>query len=168
MIEIIFLLVALCFIVPAFFGAPYVPTLKSHVPVAFDLLNLAPGQTMLELGCGDGRIVREAAKRGYKVVGYELNPCLAALAWLRTIRYRKQVTIIWGNFFKKELPRADGIFCFIMPRFMPAINEKIMNSDLSPVKLVSFSFPIPNKQPAAQKNSVLLYTYDNEEILATV
>src|SRR5690242_4404691 len=99
MIEIGILIMLACFLVPAFFGAPYVPTLKSHVAVSLDLLSLAPGQTMIELGCGDGRVVLAAAKRGYNVIGYELNPCLAVIAWVRTIGYRKQVTIIWGNFF---------------------------------------------------------------------
>lgn len=163
MVAAIFLLTVLvtllCFAAPGFLGAPYVPTLKKYISISLDLLDLAPGQTMIELGCGDGSVVLAAAKRGYRVVGYEINPYLAAIAWFRTLRYRKQVTIIWGNLFKKELHPADGIYCFIMPKFMPDIDRKIIDSKLAPIKLVSFSMPIPAKQPVKQKDNVLLYQY---------
>ena len=159
MIEIILLIILTSFAVPSFFGAPYVPTLGPYVPVAFDLLDLAPGQTILELGCGDGKVVLAAAKRGLNVVGYELNPILVVVAWLRTFRYRKQVTIVWGNFFTKSLPRADGIFCFIMPKFMGAIDKKISASQLAPIKLVSFAMPIPDRRVTKKKDNVLLYLY---------
>lgn len=152
------LVVFICFAIPGFFGAPYVPTLSKNMQVALDLLNLKPGQTMIELGCGDGKVALAAARRGWKVVGYELNPVLAAVAWLRTIRYRKQVTIVWGNFFTKQLPPADGVFCFIMPKFMPAVSEKLNNS-YKKITLASFAFAIPEKEPATQKDNVFLYVY---------
>lgn len=150
------LAVFICFAVPGFFGAPYVPTLSKNMQVALDLLNLKSGQTMVELGCGDGKVVLAAAKRGWKVVGYELNPVLAAIAWLRTIRYRKQVTIVWGNFFTKQLPPADGVFCFIMPKFMPSVGKKLTDS-YSSIKLASFAFAIPDQKPHAQRDNVRLY-----------
>ena len=42
-------------------GAPYLPTLRPQVLTGLDLLHLKKGQTMLELGCGDGRVLLEAA-----------------------------------------------------------------------------------------------------------
>lgn len=52
-----------------FFGPPYVPTRKRNMQAALDLLELKPGQTMLELGSGDGRVLIAAAKQGVNVVG---------------------------------------------------------------------------------------------------
>ena len=37
-----------------FVGPPYLPTLDKQVRTALDLLDLKKGQTLLELGCGDG------------------------------------------------------------------------------------------------------------------
>src|SRR5579859_4724806 len=99
-------------------GAPYLPTLSPQVKVALDLANLEAGQTLLELGCGDGKVLIAAAKRGIKSVGYELNPIIAAVAWIRTRRYRKLVTVIWGDFWSRPWPEADAIFVFLLPRLM--------------------------------------------------
>ena len=85
-----------------FFGPPYVPTLRRNLKSALDLLDLKPGETMLDLGSGDGRVLLAAAKRGANVVGVELSPLLVAVSWLRTRRYHKQVPIIWGNYFTVE------------------------------------------------------------------
>ncbi len=155
----LFLIIVGCFAMVGFFGAPYVPTLSQKVEVALDLLDLRPGQTMIELGCGDGKVVLAAARRGLLVVGYELNPIMAVVSWLRTWRYRRQVRIVWGNFFKRTLPPADGIFCFIMPRFMPAIHQKILESASKPTRLASFAFAIPGVEPARRRDNVLLYLY---------
>lgn len=58
------------------FGAPYLPTLKPQIKIALDMLDLQPGQTLIEIGSGDGRVLKAAAERGWNAVGYELNPVL--------------------------------------------------------------------------------------------
>ncbi|HVS58262.1 MAG TPA: methyltransferase domain-containing protein [Candidatus Saccharimonadales bacterium] len=152
-------LLILCFGFVLLFGAPYLPTLGKQVKVAIELMDLKPGQTLLELGCGDGKVLRAAAKQGWNAVGYELNPLLAAVAWLRTLRYRKQVKIVWGDFWRKDWPPCDGIFTFALPRFMPKLDKKIAQSTEHPVKLVSFAFTVPSKRPMASREGVYLYEY---------
>lgn len=152
-------LILVCFSVVIVFGAPYLPTLTPQVEAALDLLALQPGQTMLELGCGDGKVLLAAAKRGYRCVGYELNPLLVLVAWLRTRRYGKQVRVIWGNIWTHQWPEAQGVFAFILPRFMARLDKKITQQTSKPVKLVSFAFKIPHKQPQVTKNGVFLYVY---------
>ena len=141
------------------FGAPYLPTLKSQINAALELAEVKKGQTMLELGCGDGRVVLAAAKRGLNVVGYELNPLLAAIAWLRTRRYGHKVKIIWGDYWQKDWPPADSIFVFLLPNYMEKLDKKIMQSKQGSVKLVSFAFQIPDKAPDDQLGGVYLYVY---------
>jgi SAM-dependent methyltransferase len=160
MIWLIFLAVLFCFAVVVLFGAPYLPTLTPQVKTALELADLKPGQTLLELGCGDGKVLIAAAKLGYKAVGYELNPIMAAVCWLRTRRYRRQVRVIWGDFWRRDWPPSEAIFTFLLPKFMPRLNKKIMQSIDKPVKLVSFAFPVPGKTAAVKKNGVFLYKYD--------
>lgn len=140
-------------------GAPYLPTLTPQVAAALELAELKPGQTMLELGCGDGKVLIAAARHGINVVGYELNPLLAAAAWLRTRRYRRRVRVIWGDFWRRPWPEADVIFVFLLPRLMAKLDKKIMQYDHRPVKLLSFAFTVPSKRPAAVRQGVYLYTY---------
>jgi SAM-dependent methyltransferase len=141
------------------FGAPYVPTLTPQVEAALELVNLKPGQTLLELGCGDGKVLIAAAQTGVHAVGYELNPLLAGVAWLRTRRFKGSVRVVWGNFWTRDWPPADGIFTFLHPRFMQRLDKKIVQSNMHQVKLVSFAFEIPGREPAKRQKGVLLYEY---------
>ena len=100
-----------------------------------------------------------AARRGLHVIGYELNPLLALVARLRTLRYGKQVQVIWGDFWKRQWPRADGIFTFLLPRYMQRLDRQIATDATKPVTLVSFAFEIPGRQPATTKDGVYLYVY---------
>ncbi len=159
-LGLVLLAVFICFAAVLLVGAPYLPTLKPQISAALELADLKPGQTLLELGCGDGRVLVEAAKRGLHVTGYELNPLLAALAWLRTRRYRKQVHVIWGDFWRKPWPPAEAIFTFLLPKYMAKLNKKVIQYPHKPVKLMSFAFEIPGQQPAEQKNSVFVYEYN--------
>lgn len=141
------------------YGAPYLPTQAKQTQIALDLLDLKKGQTLYELGCGDGRVLKQAAKRGIKSVGYELNPILVVVAWIYTIRYRKLVKIVWGNFWRADLGQADGIFVFLIERFMPKLDEKIKKDAKKGTKLASYAFKIPGKKPAKYKGGLFLYQY---------
>ena len=48
-------------------------------PPFFDLLPASPART-LDLGCGEGRVARDLAARGYAVVGVDASPTLVELA----------------------------------------------------------------------------------------
>src|SRR5487761_1104611 len=101
---VILILITLCFCVVLLFGAPYLPTLKPQIKGIIDLAELQTGDTVLELGCGDGRVLIAMARAGINSVGYELNPILAFIAWLRTRRYRGKIKVVWGNFWNKSWP----------------------------------------------------------------
>lgn len=158
LLIIIFSLVA-CFGFVLFFGAPYLPTLTKQMDEALDMLKLKKGDTLLELGCGDGKVLIAAAERGYKVVGYELNPVLAFIAWARTRRYGRRVKVVWGNFFTKKWPPADGIFVFLLDRYMARLDAKITQDYKRPVKLISFAFQVPGRVPRSKKHGLYLYVY---------
>lgn len=141
------------------FGAPYLPTQKAQAKAALDLLDLKPGQTLYELGCGDGRVLKRAAERGIHGVGYELNPLIALIARIHTWKYRKTVRIIWGNFWKADVGRADGVFVFLLDRFMEKLDKKMNQEVKKPTKVASFAFKIPNKKIIRTKDGIYLYQY---------
>ena len=156
---IIIVILALSFGGVLLVGAPYLPTLSPQVQAALKLAGARQGRTMLELGCGDGKVVIAAAQQGMHVIGYELNPLLALIAWLRTRRYRRQVRIIWGNFWHQPWPKADAIFVFLLPKYMIKLDNKVMQYKHKPVKLVSTAFTIPGREPDQTKSGVFLYIY---------
>lgn len=160
---LLFAVVLLLFGFVLLFGAPYLPTLSKQQAAALDLLDLKPGQTLLELGSGDGRMLAVAARRGIKAVGYELNPLLAMYSWLMTRRYRGLVTVKWANFWRVKLPETDGIYVFLLDRYMSKLYKKIIQENGKSIKLVSFAFEIPEIKHTKEKSGLYLYIFDNKQ-----
>ena len=159
LIIVIVLTLVICFGGVLLLGAPYLPTLTPQVTIALDLADLQAGQHLIELGCGDGKILVAAAKRGIRVTGYELNPLLAVVCWLRTLRYRQLVTVRCADFWRTEWPAADAIFTFLLPKYMIKLDKKIIQYKHKPVKLISFAFEIPDRQLIRSERGVHLYEY---------
>ncbi len=143
----------------AFFGAPFLPTLDNRTKDALDLLALKPGQQLLELGSGDGRLLREAAKRGIRATGYELNPLLVAFSRIKLWRYRSLASVKCQNYWTHKLPKAEGIYVFLLNPYMRRLDKKIKTDFAGPVRVVSFAFEIPGKKPAKEINGMRLYLY---------
>jgi SAM-dependent methyltransferase len=141
------------------YGAPYLPTQRKQAAAALDLMGLKKGQTLYEFGCGDGRVLKLAAARGLHGVGYELNPLLVLIARLHTWKYRKTVRIIWGSFWRADISGADGIFVFLLDKFMPRLDRKIKSEAGKALPLASYTFKIPGKKEAEYRDGVYLYRY---------
>lgn len=151
----------ICFGFVLLFGAPYLPTLSAQQIRALELLNLKKGQTLLELGSGDGRMLRAAARRGIKVVGYELNPILFIISWLLCLPYRRLVKVRFANFWAVNWPKADGIYVFLLDRYMQKLDKKITGQYKGKkIILVSYTFKIPNKTPTKKDGGLSLYEYN--------
>jgi SAM-dependent methyltransferase len=158
-LVIIAVLLLLSVALTVLFGPPYLPTLNQQAEAALDMLDLKPGQTLLDLGSGDGRVLRAAAKRGLTVVGIELSPLLVIVSYITTWRYRKSVTIIMGNYFRVKWPKADGIFTFMIQRQMGKLDKQIKQWG-KPVRLASVAFTISGKDAADERAGVFLYKYE--------
>ncbi len=150
------LLITFAFVV--MFGAPYLPTLNRQTETALEMLDLKPGQVLLELGSGDGRVLRAAAKRGIHGIGYEINPLLVMFSRLYNWRYRRLINFRWANYWHVKLPECDGIYVFLLDKYMKKLNKKIIQ-DLSRVKLLSYAFKIPGRPVVKEKNGLFLYKY---------
>lgn len=157
---LVLVLILLSFGLVVLIGAPYLPTLKTQQEAALDLLELKPGQTVLDLGSGDGRFLLAAAKRGYKAVGIEANPILVLVTLIITAKYRSQVTVKWGNIWAGKWPAADGIYVFLHTRFMHRLHNKIIQ-DYKGKKLivVSYAFKITDKKPTKEEGALYVYKY---------
>jgi len=146
----------------AFRGAPYVPTLKVAIIAAFDLLDdhLKKGDTIVDLGSGDGSVLKHAAKHGYRAVGYELNPILNFIAWLRT-RKGAKVTIHLHDFWIAGWPaETKAVFVFLAGPYMNKLKRKLdqeMAKRTTPLYVVSNGFAIPGVLPIKVSQGLYLY-----------
>src|ERR1035437_9524380 len=93
-------------------GAPYVPSRSSYIANAFtDLYLLSDLDVLVDLGSGDGVVLREAAKKGARAVGYELNPLLYAIARLLS-RRQPLVTVYLTDVWLTPLPGETTVVYF--------------------------------------------------------
>ena len=152
--------VILLFTFHLFIGPPFLPTLGDKTGEAIEMLNLKAGQLLIELGSGDGRVLKAAAKKGIRSVGYEINPLLALYSKITTYRYRKLVTIKLTNFWKESLKKADGIYIFGLDRYMMKLNNKIIQECHRPLVVVSFAFRFPGRKPTEEKGGLFLYKFN--------
>jgi len=152
-------LILLPFVCVLFFGAPYLPTRRVQADQALDMLNLKPGEVFVDLGCGDGAMLVQAAKRGLTSYGYELNPLVWFVAYARTIRYRKTTKVYLKNFWDIKLPAGTkGVYVFLLDKFMTRLDRKL-TKELKGAKLVSYTFKVPGKKPATSLQAMNLYRY---------
>src|SRR5450631_3393326 len=86
--------------------APYVNSPQQVVLKMLQMAQLRPGETLYDLGCGDGRILIAAAEQfRVKAVGVELSPHEAKMAMEEVKRHRLQasIKIIQGNMLQQDL-----------------------------------------------------------------
>lgn len=144
-----------------FFGAPYVPSKQKHLKVAFDsLYRLSKKDVLLDLGSGDGRVLREAARRGARAVGYELNPLLVLIANLLTKDKKRAISKV-ANIWTASFPLdTTVVYIFGDGRDIKRLERKI-TSEATRLKrelyVISYGFTLPGRAPKNQAAAYYLY-----------
>lgn len=78
---------------------------KGDALVAGRLSGLAPGDAVVDIGCGPGAAVRHAARRGASVVGVDPAPVMLRVARFLT---RRKATVRYVEGSAEALPLADA------------------------------------------------------------
>ncbi len=144
------------------FGAPYLPAHKKAIDDALSLIKVSKDGRILDLGCGDGKFLVAAAKKGYNCTGYEINIFLFLIVKLRLLKY-KNADVMLGNLWNKDFSEdIEVIYVFLLDKYMFKLDKKMkteakrLNKNLS---LVSYVFKIPNKKPVKEVGGVRVYEY---------
>ncbi len=142
-------------------GGPFVPSSKNSVRAMIMLARLHPGQTVIDVGSGDGRVLFDAAKKGVKAMGIEINPYLVLYTRFRAFLspYRGNITVLWKNLWETDLSMADVVFVYLIPWKMDVLAAKLKR-ELAPGSLVvSNSFIFPNWPIIRQDKKHHAYVY---------
>lgn len=98
--------------------APFVPSPPQVVEKMLQLADVKPGDTVYDLGCGDGRIVIMAAQKfGAKAVGVELDDDLyqKTSERVKELKLEGKVKIIHGNLLDVDLSPATVVTLYLLP-----------------------------------------------------
>ncbi|OXA44060.1 ATP synthase subunit C lysine N-methyltransferase isoform X2 [Folsomia candida] len=160
------LLSAICvpFVTPALrkICLPYVPATTSQVENVIKALKGRKG-TLVDLGSGDGRIVLEAAKVGFKSTGVELNPWLVMYSKFQAFRsgISSMASFHRRDIWKTDLSKFDNVVIFGVDSMMKDLEVKCSQEmhDKSVIAACRFSFPnrIPHSQVGEGIDAVWLY-----------
>jgi len=147
-----------------FRGAPYVPTRKRDIILAFDeLYPLDVHDLLVDIGSGDGVILREASRRNARAVGYELNPLLVGLSWLLCRRYQG-VRIELADFWKAQFPdETTVVYTFGDSRDITKMAEKTLDEARrlnKSLMFISYGFLVPGRSPIKTVGAHYLYRLD--------
>lgn len=147
----------------AFFGAPYVPSQSVYLRRVFDELKLVTETDVLvDIGAGDGVVLREASRRGARAVGYEINPILALIArWLS--RRDEKVSVRLRNFWQVTVPDETTIvYAFSVKRDGQRLIEKMQQEATRlrrPLRLLCLGSPLQAVHLEATFEAYTLYQF---------
>ena len=143
-------------------GAPYVPTHASSLNVLFDeLAPLTKSDLLVDIGSGDGIVLRAAAKRGARAVGYELNPVLVVISRLLALRYGGRVETRLADFWRVKFPEGTTIvYTFGETRDIEKMYQKAVSEAErlgTPLRFVSYGFALKDVSPILSKHAMNVY-----------
>ena len=131
--------------------APFVPTPEPVVERMLEAAELKPGETLYDLGCGDGRILFVAAQKfGARAVGVELSSGLVKQTddKARALGLQNEVRVIQGDLLKVDVRPADVVTLYL---------QRLSNEKLKPIlrkqlksgsRVVSHDYEIMGWKPA--------------------
>lgn len=142
-------------------GAPYVPSKRKEIRQAFEeLYPLKETDVLVDIGSGDGIVLREASRRKAQAVGYELNPILVLISrWLS--RGDKRVKVRCVDFWRTKLPaNTTVVYTFGESRDIRKMAGKVEDEATTlnrTIVFISYGFQVPGQH--AEKNIGAYYLY---------
>lgn len=107
----------------------YVPTPQKVVDKMLEIAKVTSNDVVYDLGCGDGRIVVSAAKKGAKAIGFDIDPKRVeeARGHVKSGGVESNASIKWANVFSVDLSPATVVMLYLLPelnvRLIPQLEK---------------------------------------------
>ena len=130
--------------------APFVPSPHRVVEMMLDAAKVKPGETVYDLGCGDGRVLIIAAQKyGANAVGVEISEGLvkAAREQVKRNGLENRVQVIHGDALQADVSRADVVTLYLLTHSNELLRP-MLETQLRPgARVVSHDFEIRGWKP---------------------
>ena len=136
---------------PAKAEAPYVPTPSSIVDRMLTLAGVGPGDYVIDLGSGDGRLVTTAVS-GYRArggMGFEIDGALVKLANDNAAKagVADRVKFVERDLFVANVGDATVVTLYLMPGMLGRVEDKLAKELKPGTRVVSHDYPLPSWKP---------------------
>jgi predicted RNA methylase len=136
---------------------PWAPTPDDAARVMLEHARLQPDELVVDLGCGDARLLIQAAQEfGARGWGLEIDPRVTQLARdaVKAAGLEDRVDIDEESYFDVDLGDADVVLCYLnqfhMARLKPKLEEELGDD----VRVISHHFPVEGWTPSAVDSRV--------------
>jgi hypothetical protein len=131
-------------------GGPYVPTPQAVVDAMLDLAGVGPGDFVVDLGSGDGRIVLTGATRHQASgMGVDIDGELVDLAnaSARRLGVAQRVQFQRQDVLAADLSRATVLTLYLLPGMMERLRPKLLKELRPGTRIVSHDFDFGEWKP---------------------
>ncbi len=130
--------------IAGFFRSPFVPSNRPTIEKMLKVAKLKKKERIVDLGCGDGRIVFTAERQyGALASGYEISIIVWLLAQTNRLFKGAKAPIYRRNFFQADLRQTDVVFCYLLPEVMKKLAPKFKKELPKGARIVSAAFRLP-------------------------
>src|SRR6267378_6547014 len=149
--------------------APYLPSPQLVVERMLEAAQVKTGETVYDLGSGDGRVVITAAQKfGANAVGIEISDvlCKSTLKKVNALGLASQVKIIHGNALKVDLSPADVVTLYLLTSSNARLKPNLEKYLKPTARVVSLNFGMPGWTAArkeivhADRQTHTIYVYE--------
>jgi precorrin-6B methylase 2 len=144
---------------------PFVPTPQEVVDRMIQLAGVKKGDTVYDLGSGDGRIVIAAAKAGAsKAVGFEIDPGLVKESRenIKKAGVSDRAEIRHADIMTVDLSAASVITMYLLPEVNLKLKPRILSQMKPGSRVVSHAFDMgdwkPEKVERVNGRTIYLWT----------
>jgi SAM-dependent methyltransferase len=132
---------------------PFVVTPMPIVEAMLDLAVLRPGERLIDLGSGDGRIVLAAARRGAEAMGVEIDAELVERARRRAELegLQPRARFSRGDLFEAVIRDADVVSLYLLTSLNQRLRPKLLNELKPGARVVSHAFDMGDWAPDGQR-----------------
>ncbi|MFN4097590.1 MAG: SAM-dependent methyltransferase [Sphingomonas sp.] len=135
---------------------PYKSTRRDVVALMLEMGEVKAGDTVIDLGTGDGRILIAAAKeRGAQGLGVDLDPVLIrkARAAAEDAGVADRVRFAAADLFKTDLSSADVVTMYLLPEANLRLRPQLFAQLKPGTRVVSHAFDMGDWEPEAKRRA---------------
>ena len=143
----------------------YIPTPDDAVDAMLDLAQVGADDVLYDLGCGDGRLLIQAATRwGTRGVGIDIDP-----ACIQQTRQNAQIagvsdliSLQQGNLYDSDVSAATVVALYLLPHLNARLCPRLLQQLRPGARIVSHQFDMGDwapdeilSLPASEEESVI-------------